>query len=62
MGECVFCRIIAGDIPAATLLETDKVISFLDINPVNPGHALVVPKRHVSSLLDLNQEELHVAI
>ncbi|MHC4789375.1 MAG: HIT domain-containing protein, partial [Planctomycetota bacterium] len=62
MGECVFCRIIAGDIPAATLLETDKVISFLDINPVNPGHALVVPKRHVSSLLGLNQEELHVAI
>ncbi|MFO7956167.1 MAG: HIT family protein [Candidatus Brocadiia bacterium] len=62
MAECVFCKIIEGGIPAATLIETDKVISFLDINPVNPGHALVVPKRHVSSFLDLQQDELHVTI
>lgn len=62
MAECIFCQIIAGDIPAAKLIETDKVISFLDINPVNPGHALVVPKRHVSSFLDLDQKELHVLI
>jgi histidine triad (HIT) family protein len=62
MAECVFCKIIEGEIPAATLIETDKVISFLDINPVNPGHALVVPKRHVSSFLDLQQDELHVTI
>ncbi len=62
MLECVFCKIIAGEIPAAKLIETDKVLSFLDINPVNPGHALVVPKRHVASLLDLHQDELHVSI
>jgi histidine triad (HIT) family protein len=62
MPDCVFCRIIAGEIPAATLITTDKVVSFLDINPVNPGHALVVPRRHVSSLLDLLQDELHVAM
>ncbi len=62
MAECIFCKIIAGEIPAAKLIETDKVISFLDINPVNPGHALVVPKRHVKSFLDLQQDELHVAI
>lgn len=62
MAECVFCDIIAGNIPAAKLIETDKVLSFLDISPVNPGHALVVPKRHVASLLDLTQDELHVAI
>ena len=62
MGECIFCKIIAGQIPAATLIETDKVTSFLDIHPVNPGHALVVPKRHVSSFLDLHQSELHVLI
>jgi len=61
MSDCIFCRIIAGEIPAATLIETAKVISFLDINPVNPGHALAVPKRHVASLLDLTQEELHIA-
>lgn len=62
MTDCVFCKIVAGDIPAAKLLETDKVTSFLDISPVNPGHALVVPKRHVASLLSLNQDELHVMI
>ena len=62
MDDCIFCRIIAGEIPAATLVDTDKVTSFLDINPVNPGHALVVPKRHVASLLDLQQDELHTAI
>lgn len=62
MAECIFCKIIAGEIPAAKLIETDKVISFLDINPVNPGHALVVPRRHVESFLDLQQDELHVCI
>ncbi len=62
MADCVFCDIIEGAIPAARLIETDKVISFLDIHPVNPGHALVVPKRHVASLLELQQDELHVAI
>jgi len=60
MSECIFCKIVDGQIPAAKLIETEKVISFLDINPVNPGHALVAPKRHVSSLLDLRQDELHV--
>ncbi len=62
MDDCVFCKIIAGEIPAAVLVETDRVISFLDVNPVNPGHALVVPRRHVSSFLDLQQNELHVMI
>ena len=59
MEECVFCKIVSGRIPAAMLLETDKVVSFLDIRPVNPGHALVVLRRHASSLLELDQAELH---
>jgi len=58
MPDCVFCKIINGQIPAATLVETDRVVSFLDVNPVNPGHALVVPRRHVESLLDMTQDEL----
>jgi len=62
MEDCVFCKIIAGEIPAAKIIETDKVVSFLDISPVNPGHALVVPRRHAASLLDLQQDELHVMI
>jgi histidine triad (HIT) family protein len=62
MTDCVFCKIIAGEIPAAMLIETDEVISFLDVAPVNPGHALVVPRRHAPSLLDLHQKELHIAV
>jgi histidine triad (HIT) family protein len=62
MADCIFCKIIAGEIPAAKVIETDKVVSFLDIGPVNPGHALVVPRRHVASFLDLQQDELHVMI
>ncbi len=62
MPDCIFCKIIEGEVPAAKLIETDKVVSFLDIHPVNPGHALVVPKRHVASFLDLQQDELHTTI
>lgn len=60
--KCIFCSIADGEIPAAKLLETDRIVCFLDINPVNEGHALVVPKRHVESLLDLRQGEMHAAI
>jgi len=58
MEGCVFCRIAAGEIPAAVLLENETVLGFLDIAPVNPGHCLVVPRRHVGSLLEMNGQEL----
>lgn len=51
--ECIFCRIIRGELPSVLLSETEDVISFLDIHPVNPGHALVVPKAHLSTLFDV---------
>ena len=44
--QCIFCKIVSGDIPAAQIYEDDKVFAFLDINPVNAGHTLVVPKEH----------------
>jgi len=62
VNECVFCKIIAGQLPVASLLETDQVLAFLDIRPVNPAHTLVVPKRHVENLLQLTEEELHGCI
>jgi len=49
---CIFCKIIAGEIPCAKVLETDSVIAFLDIGPVAPGHVLVVPKEHYTTLAD----------
>jgi len=50
-GECVFCKIVAGDIPSAHVYETDRVLAILDINPVAPGHTLLLAKEHVPDLL-----------
>ena len=50
MTDCLFCRIVRGDIPARKVFEDDLVIAFHDINPARPMHLLVVPKRHIESL------------
>ena len=52
MSDCLFCRIIAGELPARTIYEDDTAVAFLDIRPWSTGHALVVPRRHVASLLE----------
>lgn len=51
--DCLFCKIIRGEIPCAKVYETERLLGFLDISPVTPGHALVVPKAHYSTLLEL---------
>lgn len=51
--DCLFCKIVRGEIPCAKIYETDQLLSFLDISPVTPGHALVVPKAHYPTLLDM---------
>jgi len=53
MSDCLFCKIIAGEIPAGKIYEDDEVIGFQDINPQAPHHVLFVPKRHISTLNDL---------
>lgn len=58
MVDCIFCEIIKGRQPCAKIYEDERVISFLDINPVNPGHTLVVPKMHYATLLDISAEDL----
>lgn len=50
--DCVFCRIIKGEIPAVKIYENEKVVVFLDMHPNNPGHMLVVPKKHYINILD----------
>ncbi|MBW2982133.1 HIT family protein [Candidatus Woesearchaeota archaeon] len=52
MEECIFCKIINGEIPSSKVYENDKVIAFLDIAPVNKGHTLVVPKEHHKDIMD----------
>lgn len=50
--DCLFCKIVKGDIPSSKVYEDDELIAFLDIKPVNPGHVLIVPKAHYASLLE----------
>jgi histidine triad (HIT) family protein len=55
---CVFCRILAGELPATRLYEDEDVLAFLDIAPINKGHLLVIPKRHHRSLTELAPEQV----
>ena len=50
MMDCVFCRIVQGDLPSDRVLETEHVVAFRDLNPQAPTHVLVIPRRHISSL------------
>ncbi len=56
MAECIFCKIARGEIPSKKVFENDQVIVFHDIKPVAPVHVLIVPKKHVSDLLSLEQD------
>lgn len=56
MTDCIFCRIIAGEIPADRVYDSDQVVAFRDINPQAPQHVLVVPKQHVEKLADCTAE------
>ncbi|HLG23889.1 MAG TPA: HIT family protein [Candidatus Nanoarchaeia archaeon] len=58
MDECIFCKIVGGQIPSSKIYEDDHVISFLDIMPANKGHCLIVPKEHVSNLSEMDDEHL----
>jgi len=58
MNDCLFCKLIKGEIPAAKVYEDDNVLAFLDIHPVNPGHTLIVPKIHSEGFLDADDEVL----
>ena len=54
--DCLFCKIINGDIPSSKVYEDDKVLVFLDINPNTNGHMLIVPKEHVVTVDDISEE------
>ena len=58
--NCIFCKIVRGEIPSKKVYEDDEVLAFHDINPVAPVHFMLVPKLHLDSLLDA--EEVHAAL
>lgn len=58
--NCIFCKIISGEIPAQKVYEDNEILAFLDLNPVNIGHTLVMPKKHFMNLYDTPDETLAV--
>lgn len=54
--DCLFCKIINGEIPSKKLYEDEKILAFYDINPIAPVHFLVIPKQHIQSVDAVNQE------
>lgn len=58
MNDCLFCKIVKGEIPSYTVYEDEKVKVFLDINPNNDGHLLVIPKKHKANLYEMDDETL----
>jgi histidine triad (HIT) family protein len=68
MDDCIFCKIIKGEIPSKKVYEDEHVVAFHDINPIAPVHILTIPKKHISSLMAIQEEDkelighLHLAL
>jgi len=58
MEGCIFCKIVRGEIPCFKIFEDDRVLSFADVNPINTGHTLVIPKRHAENIWEIDGEDL----
>jgi histidine triad (HIT) family protein len=56
--DCIFCKIVAGEVPAEVVQEDEQTIAFMDINPWTRGHALVIPRSHSKDLLEVSDEDL----
>ena len=56
--DCIFCKIVAGEIPATRIAEDERTISFMDINPATRGHVLVIPREHAKDLHEIDPEDL----
>lgn len=58
MEECIFCKIVRGEIPCFKIWEDERVLAFADINPITAGHTLVIPKKHAENLWEISREDL----
>jgi histidine triad (HIT) family protein len=56
--DCIFCKVVAGELPSETVQEDEHTVAFLDINPWTRGHALVIPRNHSKDLLEVDDEDL----
>ncbi len=55
--DCIFCKIVAGQIPSTKVYEDDQILAFRDIHPVAPVHVLIVPKKHIASINEVQPED-----
>ncbi len=60
--DCIFCKIVAGELPATLVDEDERTLAFMDINPATRGHALVIPRAHAQDLHEIGAEDLHACI
>ncbi len=60
MDNCIFCKIVKGDIPSTKVYEDEKVLAFRDINPVAPVHIIIIPKLHIANVNELTQENAEI--
>ena len=58
MEDCIFCKIIKGEIPSIKVFEDERVFSFMDINPISDGHTLIIPKQHAQNIWEIETEDL----
>ena len=58
--DCIFCKIVRGEMPCSKVYEDDKVLAFNDIDPQAPVHVLVIPKKHYDSILDIKDDEMDI--
>lgn len=63
MTDCLFCKIVKGEIPSTTVYENERVLAFMDINPISTGHTLIIPKTHAENLHEMTDDDLtHVIL
>jgi histidine triad (HIT) family protein len=58
MADCIFCKIVKGDIPCFKVYEDDRVLAFEDVNPISEGHTLIIPKAHAENIWEISGEDL----
>jgi len=58
MEDCIFCKIVKGEIPCFKVYEDDQVLAFMDINPISSGHTLIIPKNHAANLREISDGDL----
>ncbi len=62
MADCIFCKIVEGEIPSIKVYEDERVLAFMDINPISTGHTLIIPKAHAENLFEMKSEDLNAVI